>query len=138
MNATYTEQLSALGTGYLTALERAIQDASKSARLDEALSLREEKQRFTTQKFVPSIDPADLHKSVVNLRSTFRSAEKKYAQQKDAAILPRYDRYIEVLNSLEQEVLTQGRSADAAAVRTKRDDIIARRKQSVAKLSSGA
>ena len=138
VNATYTEQLSALGTGYLTALERAIQDASKSARLDEALSLREEKQRFTTQKFVPSIDPADLHKSVVNLRSTFRSAEKKYAQQKDAAILTRYDRYIEVLNSLEQEVLTQGRSADAAAVRTKRDDIIARRKQSVAKLSSGA
>jgi serine/threonine protein kinase len=138
VNAAYTEQLSALGAGYLTALERAIQDASKAARLDEALALREEKQRFTTHKFVPSIDPANLHKSVVNLRNTFRNAEKKYAQQKDAAILPRYDRYIEVLNSLEQEVLTQGHSTDAATVRTKRDDIIARRKQSVAKLSSGA
>lgn len=138
VNAPYTEQLSALGAGYLTALERAIQDASKAARLDEALALREEKQRFTTHKFVPSIDPVSLHKSVVNLRNTFRSAEKKYAQQKDAAILPRYDRYIEVLNTLEQEVLTQGHSTDATAVRTKRDDIIARRKQSVAKLSSGA
>ncbi len=138
VNAVYTEQLNALGAGYLTALERTIQDASKAARLDEALALREEKQRFTTHKFVPSIDPADLHKSLVHLRNTFRSTEKKYAQQKDAAILPRYDRYIEVLNTLEQEVLTQGRSADAAAVRTKRDDIIARRKQSVAKLSSGA
>ena len=134
--APYTEQLFTLGAGYLTALERAIQDASKAARLDEALALREEKQRFTTQKSMPPIDPADLPKSLVNLRNTYRSTEKKYTQQKDAAALPLYDRYIAVLSTLEQEV--QGHSTDAAAVRTKREDVIARRKQSVAKLSSGA
>ena len=138
VNAAYTEQLNTLGAGYLTALERTIQDASKAARLDEALALREEKQRFTTHKFMPSIDPTDLHKSVVNLRNTFRSAEKKYAQQKDAASLPLYDRYIEVLNALEQEVLAQGRGADSATVRTKRDDVVARRKQRAAKVSAGA
>jgi serine/threonine protein kinase len=138
VNAAYTEQLNALGAGYLTALERALQDASKAARLDEALALREEKQRFTTHKFMPSIDPASLHKSVVILRNTYRSAEKKYAQQKDAASLPLYDRYIEVLTALEKEVLAPGRSADTAAVRTKRDDVIARRRQRAAKASAGA
>jgi len=138
VNAIYTEQLNTLGAGYLTALERTIQDASKAARLDEALALREEKQRFTTHKFMPSIDPPSLHKSVVTLRNTYRSAEKKYAQQKDAASLPLYDRYIEVLTALEKEVLAQGRSADTAAVRTKRDDVVARRKQRAAKVSAGA
>ncbi|MCF7790013.1 MAG: serine/threonine protein kinase [Prosthecobacter sp.] len=138
VNTAYTDQLNTLGTGYSTALDRATQDATKAGRLDEALALREEKQRFTTHKFMPSIDPSSLHRSVVNLRNAYRTAEKKYAQQKDASSLPLYDRYIEVLNSLEKEVLAQGRIAEAAAVRTKRDDVIARRKQRAAKVTSGA
>ena len=138
VNTTYTEQLSTLGTGYATALERAMLDASKAGRLDETIALRDEKQRFTTHKFMPSIDPASLHKTVVNLRNSYRSAEKKYAQQKDAASLPLYDRYIEVLTALEKEVLAQGRIAEASAVRVKRDDVIARRRQRAAKISTGA
>ncbi len=138
VNTSYTDQLDTLGTGYSTALDRATQDATKAGRLDEALALREEKQRFTTHKFMPSIDPSSLHRSVVNLRNAYRTAEKKYSQQKDASSLPLYDRYIGLLNSLEKEVLAQGRIAEAATVRTKRDDVIARRKQRAAKLSTGA
>lgn len=136
VNTTYAEQLTTLGTGYVTALDRAMQDASRAGRLDEAVAMREEKQRFTTHKFMPSIDPSSLHKSVVNLRNAYRSAEKKYAQVKDASSLPLYDRYIEVLTALEREVLAQGRSSDASAVRTKREDVMARRKQRAAKVSS--
>ena len=138
VNATYTEQLNTLGTGYATAIDRAIQDATKTGRLDEAVALSEEKQRFTTHKFMPSIDPSSLHKTVVTLRNAYRSAEKKYSQQKDATSLPLYDRYIEVLTALEQEVQAQGRIAEASAVRTKRDDVVARRKQRAAKVSGGA
>ncbi|OYW76818.1 MAG: hypothetical protein B7Z37_07080 [Verrucomicrobia bacterium 12-59-8] len=134
VNTAYTDQLNTLGTGYITALDRATQDATKAGRLDEALAVREEKQRFTTHKFMPSIDPASLHKSVVNLRNAYRTAEKKYAQQKDASSLPLYDRYIEVLSALEKEVLAKGYIAEAAAVRTKRDDVIARRRQRAAKI----
>ncbi|MDI1313385.1 serine/threonine-protein kinase [Prosthecobacter sp.] len=136
VNTAYTEQLNTLGTGYSTALDRATQDVSKAGRLDEALALREERQRFTTHKFMPSIDPSSLHRSVVNLRNAYRTAEKKYAQQKDASSLPLYDRYIEVLLALEKEVIAKGRMTDAAAVRIKRDDVIARRKQRAAKVSS--
>ncbi|MFC5454340.1 protein kinase domain-containing protein [Prosthecobacter fluviatilis] len=138
VNAAYTDQLNTLGSGYSTALDRAMLDASKAGRLDETLALREEKQRFTTHKFMPSIDPASLHKSVVSLRNAYRSAEKKYAQQKDASSLPLYDRYIEVLNALEKEVISQGRGADAAAIRTKREDVVARRRQRAAKAASSA
>ncbi|MDB6004295.1 MAG: hypothetical protein JWR15_1282 [Prosthecobacter sp.] len=136
VNATYADQLATLGAGYSTALDRAMLDASKAGRLDETIALREEKQRFTTHKFMPSIDPSSLHKAVVTLRNAYRTAEKKYAQQKDATSLPLYDRYIEVLTSLEKEVLSQGRSADASAVRIKRDDVTARRKQRAAKVSA--
>lgn len=138
VNATYADLLTTLGTGYSAALERETQDASKAGRLDEAVALREEKQRFTTHKFMPSIDPSSLHKAVVTLRNAYRTAEKKYTQQKDATSLPLYDRYIEVLTALEREVLSQGRSADASAVRIKRDDVTARRKQRAAKVPAGA
>ncbi|MCX6851768.1 MAG: protein kinase [Verrucomicrobia bacterium] len=138
VNTAYTDQLDTLGTGYATALDRAMLDASKAGRLDETIALREEKQRFTTHKFMPSIDPSSLHKAVVNLRNAYRTAEKKYAQQKDADSLPLYDRYIGVLNALEKEVLAQGRTSDASAVRTKRDDVVTRRKQRAAKVSSRA
>jgi len=138
VNTAYTEQLNTLGTGYATAIDRAIQDATKAGRLDEAVALSEEKQRFTTHKFMPSIDPSSLHKTVVTLRNAYRSAEKKYSQQKDATSLPLYDRYIEVLTALEKEVQAQGRIAEASTVRTKRDDVVARRKQRAAKVSAGA
>jgi len=137
VNAAYADQITTLGTGYASALNRAMQDATKAGRLDEAIALREEKQRFTTHKFMPSIDPTGLHRTVVKLRNTYRSAEKTYAQQKDAASLPLYDRYIEVLAALESEFTAQSRSSDAARVRTKREDVVSRRKQRAAKVPSG-
>jgi serine/threonine protein kinase len=138
VNTAYADQLATLGTNYTTALDRALLDASKAGRLDETVALREEKQRFTTHKFMPSIDPSSLHKAVVTLRNAYRSAEKKYAQQKDAASLPLYDRYIEVLTSLEKDPLIQNRSSDASAVRIKREDVVARRKLRAAKVPAGA
>ena len=138
VNTAYADQIATLGTGYAAALDRSMLDASKAGRLDETIALREEKQRFTTHKFMPSIDPSGLHSAVVKLRNTYRSAEKAYALQKDAASLPLYDRYIEVLSALEKELNSQGQSADAARVRTKRDDVVARRKQRAAKVPGAA
>jgi serine/threonine protein kinase len=138
VNNAYAEQLATLGTGYVTALDRAILDASKAGRLEETIALRDEKQRFTTHKFMPSIDPASLHKTAVTLRNAYRSAEKKYARQKDTSSLPLYDRYIEVLTTLEKDTRAQGRSAEAASIRIKREDVVARRKQRASKMSAGA
>ena len=138
VNTSYSNLINTLGLNYAAALDRNMTDASKAGRLDETIALREEKQRFTTHKFMPSIDPSGLHSAVVKLRNTYRSAEKAYALQKDAASLPLYDRYIGVLSALEKELLSQGKSADASRVRTKRDDVVARRKQRAAKVPGAA
>jgi serine/threonine protein kinase len=135
VNASYADQIATLGAGYVAALDRAINEAARSGRASEAAALRDEKTRFTTHKFMPSIDPSGLHSSIVQLRNTYRSTEKAYSKDKDAKSLPLYDRYIEVLNGLEKELLAQGKTADATRVRVKRDDVTARRKQRAAKVS---
>ncbi|WP_395749931.1 serine/threonine protein kinase [Prosthecobacter sp.] len=137
VNSPYTEQVTTLDAGYAAALDRSLQEATKAGRLDESIALREEKQRFATHKFMPSIDPANLHKSVVTLRNSYRTAEKKFAQKKDTDSLPLYDRFIGLLGTLEKEALAQGSSADAAAVRTKLEDVTNRRNHRAAKASGG-
>lgn len=136
VNASYADQITTLGNGYVAALDRVINEAARNGRVSEAAALRDERTRFTTHKFMPSIDPSGLHSSIVQLRNTYRSTEKAYSKEKDAKSLPLYDRYIEVLNGLEKEMLAQGKSADAARVRVKRDDVVARRKQRAAKVTS--
>jgi serine/threonine protein kinase len=136
VNTAYSDQIATLGANYLAALDRGISEATRAGRLDETIALRDEKSRFTTHKFMPSIDPAGLHATIVRLRNTYRTTEKTFAQQKDASSLPLYDRYIEVLNALEKELSDQGRVGDAGRVSTKRDDVAARRKQRAAKVSS--
>lgn len=136
VNTAYSDQIATLGANYIGALDRGISEATRAGKIDEAVALRDEKTRFTTHKFMPSIDPAGLHGNIVKLRNTYRATEKAFAQQKDASSLPLYDRYIEVLNALEKELSDQGRVGDAGRVRTKRDDVTARRKQRAAKVSS--
>lgn len=138
VNATYSDLIATLGTNYIAALDRAMSDATRLGRLDEAIALRDEKQRFTTHKFMPSIDPASLHSSVVKLRNTYRGAEKSYAQDKDRKSLPLYDNYIRALDTWAKELDAQGRVGDASRLRIKRDDVVARRKQRAAKLPAGA
>ncbi|HEY1049768.1 MAG TPA: protein kinase [Prosthecobacter sp.] len=137
VNVAFAEQITTLGANYTAALERALADATRAGRLDEAVALRDEKQRFTTHKFMPSIDPPSLNSTIGRLRAIYRSAEKSYTQQKDATSLPRYDRYLEVLAAYERDLMAQGKTADAGRVHTKREDVTARRAQRAAKVPPG-
>ncbi|WP_395735692.1 serine/threonine-protein kinase [Prosthecobacter sp.] len=137
-DAPYTAQMKALDAGYPGSLDRAIQDATKAGHLDDAVALREEKQRFTARKSMPAIDAPGLHEAVIIQRRSYRAEESKYARQKDAASRPLYDRYVQDLATLEKDLLSQGRSADAAIVRTKSEDLAVRRKQSAAKTPAGS
>jgi serine/threonine protein kinase len=138
VNAQYADQIATLGINYLAALDREQAEASRAGRSNEATALREERSRYVTHKFMPSIDPASLHATIVRLRNTYREMEKVYSQKKDADSLPLYDLYIQVLNAMEKRLSGEGRVGDAGRVRVKRDDVIARRKQRAAKVSSRA
>lgn len=137
VNAAFAGQITTLGANYTAALDRALEEARRAGRLDEAVALRDEKQRFTTHKFMPSIDPPTLNSTIVRLRGIYRGAEKSYSQQKDATSLPRYDRYLEALAAFERELLAQGRTSDAGRVRSKWQDVTTRRAQRAARVPPG-
>jgi hypothetical protein len=83
---------------------------------------------------MPSIDPPGLAKIVVELRDIYRDAEKALTAGRDTHSLPEYDNYIRALSILENEALTQRRPDDAAKIRVKRDDVMARRKQRASRI----
>lgn len=136
INASYNLALKNLGVKYLARLQTDFNQALRSRQASDAAAIEEERKRFSTHEFMPSIDPPALAKVVVELRQLYRTAEKILTQQKDADALPEYDNYIRALSILENEALVQRRAEDAAKIRVKRDDVMARRKQRAARISS--
>ncbi|MBK8036635.1 MAG: serine/threonine protein kinase [Verrucomicrobiaceae bacterium] len=136
INAAYATNIKTLGERYLARLERDINNALQARRAAEAAALQEEQKRFTTHEFMPSIDPPGLAKVIIELREVYRDTEKKLTQQRDADSLPEYDNYLRYLAILENEALVQRRTEDASKIRVKRDDVMARRKQRAARISS--
>ena len=134
VNAAYNDNLKELGTKYLAKLAADLAVALQNRQSADAKALEDEKVRFRTHQFMPSIDPPGLPRVVTNLRDIYRATEKAYVQQKDANSLPYYDQFINALNLLEKEAIAQGRTSDAAKIRSKREDVISRRKQRAAKV----
>jgi serine/threonine protein kinase len=136
VNVAYSTSIKDLGVKYLTRLQTDFNSALQTRRASDAAALEEERKRFATHEFMPSIDPPGLAKIVVELRDIYRDAEKALTQKRDADSLPEYDNYIRALSILENEALVQRRAEDAARIRVKRDDVMARRKQRAARISS--
>jgi hypothetical protein len=132
----YSTSIKDLGVKYLTRLQTDFNTALQTRRAADAAALEEERKRFATHEFMPSIDPPGLAKIVIELRDIYRDAEKALTQKRDADSLPEYDNYIRALSILENEALVQRRAEDAARIRVKRDDVMARRKQRAARISS--
>jgi hypothetical protein len=134
VNAAYNANLKELGVRYLAKLETDLAVALQKRQTSDARALEDEKVRFKTHQFMPSIDPPSLPRVITNLRDIYRANEKAYVQQKDANSLPYYDQFINALNLLEKEAIAQRRTSDADKIRSKREDVIARRKQRAAKV----
>ncbi|MFO1437690.1 MAG: serine/threonine-protein kinase [Verrucomicrobiaceae bacterium] len=136
INTPYLASIKDLGVKYIARLQTDFNTALQSRRASDATALEEERKRFATHQFMPSIDPPGLAKIVIDLRDIYRDAEKALTAQRDANSLPEYDNYIRALSILENEALVQRRPDDASKIRVKRDDVMARRKQRAARLPS--
>ena len=136
INTPYLASIKDLGVKYLARLQTDFNTALQSRRTSDATALEEERKRFATHQFMPSIDPPGLAKVVIELRDIYREAEKTLTNQRDANSLPEYDNYLRALSILENEALLQRRTDDATKIRVKRDDVTARRKQRAARISS--
>jgi len=135
INAAYNNSLKDLGTKYLARLDEQY-TALRSRFPTEASAIDTERTRYRTHQFMPSIDPIGLSRTVIELRNLYRTAEKAITQQKDRDSLPEYDNYIRALTLIENEAFLQRRVTDAAKIRSKCDDVVVRRKQRAAKITS--
>ena len=102
----------ALGTQYTAALDRALEVATQTGNLDNALALRAEKKRLADKAPLPAADtptPEPLN----TLRLTYRASLSQLATQRDQRLLPLHEKYLQALQSYQDE-LTRAQNLDAA------------------------
>jgi formylglycine-generating enzyme required for sulfatase activity len=132
-NAAFKASMAALDKSYLGALERFLATASKGGKLEEALALREEKQRIEKGEGVPSeVDestqaPGKVPDTLKTLRKTYRSTTAQHEATKAKAMQPLYDKYDQALAAVQTELTKANQLDDAMRVKTVREQIAATR-----------
>lgn len=132
-NTAFKASIAALDKLYLTALDRALATASKGGKLEEALALREEKQRIEKGEGVPSeVDestqvPGKVPDTLKTLRKTYRSTSAQHEATKAKAMQPLYDKYDQALAAVQTELTQAQKLDDALRVKTVREQIAATR-----------
>ncbi|HYF36449.1 MAG TPA: lectin-like protein, partial [Prosthecobacter sp.] len=117
----YRTALSDLDSKYLAAVDRALADATKIGRLEEAVALQEEKQRLADRQPLPAADPVNVTAGLKKLRDTYRSELTKLVRQRDAAANVVYTRYDQSLAALQTDFTQKNLLPDALAVKRRRE-----------------
>lgn len=120
------ELVTTLDTSYLGALDRAMATATKGNQLDEALALRDEKQRVTDAKPLPPVDEATLPGTLATLRETYRKQVATYEQQRAAKAAPLISRYQQALDVLQASYTQANQLDEALKVRTAKEQFTAK------------
>ncbi len=132
-NTAFKSNMAALDKLYLGALDRSLATASKGGKLEEALALREEKQRIEKGEGVPSeVDestqaPGKVPDTLKTLRQTYRSTTAQHEATKAKAMQPLYDKYDQALAAVQTELTKASQLDDAMRVKTVREQIAATR-----------
>jgi len=108
---------------YLAALDRALADATKAGKRDDAVALREERKRITDKTPLPAADPVNIAVVLANLRKTYRTALAPLIKKRDAAADSVYARYDQALAALQTEYTQKNAISDALSVKARRDAI---------------
>ncbi|WP_395739025.1 protein kinase domain-containing protein [Prosthecobacter sp.] len=111
--AVHRTALADLNTKYLAALERAQSAAMTSAHLEEALALREEKQRISSQSPLPAEDESDLPATLKTLRATYRNSLRPIESARLTGINSLFQKYEDVLKGEQAEWTKASKLEDA-------------------------
>lgn len=121
VNRPYKEKLAELNLGYSQALDRALETATKAARLEEALALRTEKERFSLESDLPQGDDPGTIASLAKLRTTYRTERLKLDQARDQIIVPLLAELDANLEAHQAFLTKEGRLEEALAVKQARE-----------------
>ncbi len=122
----HKQSLAELNGQYAEALDRTMKTAAPAGSADE-LKWKSEKSRIESGKPMPEIDGEMTPAGIKKLRATFRPQFAKLDADRAAKLKPWYDRYDQVLADMQAEYSRAGKTAETAAVKTRRDEIAAQR-----------
>ena len=132
----FTTSVKELNMKYLSALDRFITSATQAGRLDEAITLRDEKKRINEGMPLPETD-ADAPETLRPLRTTYRQQLAAFTATRDNSAAPVKKRYLEELDRLQADCAKAGLLDDAIAVRAAREQLSGNETTEQATISNG-
>ena len=127
----------ALNKSYLAALDRCLAAATQQGALDDAVALREEKQRMERGSAVPSLLEestlvAPVRETVKKLRDTYRTTQLQHATTKAKAVAALYDKYDQALVAIQTDLTKAKKLDEALVLKPVRDQISLRKAAALA------
>ncbi len=114
--AKHASAVSELEGKYAGALDRAMQEASKAGRLEDALALKKEIQRVTDKIALPETDE-DVSPVVATFRKTYRDQLARLVVEREKSGNPIVQQFGMALVSLQNELTQAGKLEEALAVK---------------------
>jgi hypothetical protein len=114
--AKHAAAVAELDGKYAGALDRAMQEASKAGRLEEAVALKKEIQRITDKLALPRTD-VDVPPVVANFRKTYRDQLARLAVEREKAGNPIVQQFGMALVALQTELTQAGKLEEALVVK---------------------
>ncbi len=114
-----------LNAKFATALERVQENAQKAGNLDDAISIKTEKEAVLSGKYMPPQDDAKTPASLKTMRSTYRAALARLELDRDKKLRPLKDAYAKSLEALMLTMTKGGRLEEAMALKKMREDLMA-------------
>lgn len=122
VNGPHLNAVKSLATSYTAALDRAIAASSQAGNLDEAVAIREEKNRVVAGESPPP-DDEGAPAALVSLRTTYRAALEKLESTRKLAAAPLVRETDQKLDALQREMTQSGDLEAAVAVRETRQKL---------------
>lgn len=97
-----------LNASYGSALDQAIAAASKAANLEEALALRDEKQRIEAGTALPTGNADKPPLSLAKLRLSYSTALTRLVAERDRRTLPLQERFVAALTAMQNALTKSG------------------------------
>lgn len=114
-----------LDAKYAAALDRALETATKSSLLDDAIALRDEKRRLADRGPMPPQDDAKMPASLKPLRETYRKQIAIIEQQRSAKAAPLVAKLEKALDALVSTYTQQGKLDEAVKIRNAKQRLAA-------------
>lgn len=123
IGASYKARVQDLDLKFSLALKRALEAATQSGQLDEALAIREEKKKFDEESFVPASDAPGDPPALIQLRATYRTQLQKFSDERDLAAVPIRAAHDAKLETYQTQLTREGRLDDALKVKAVREKL---------------